>query len=153
MSLKVTSANQPTTADAIGGFERSRGVSFPSAYKEFLLTSNGGVPEAALFPIEGMALNPNGVVQAFFGIDAEWPTSDLAKVHDLFANGIPAGIVPIAGNGMGDYVCLDLRNGRERIAFWDKRHFWSTGEWRETDLYHIANSFGEFLASLRPNPV
>ena len=53
----------------------------------------------------------------------------------------------------GDYVCLDLaRASRRRVAFWDKRHFWGTGEWREGDLYHVANSFEEFLASLRPNP-
>jgi hypothetical protein len=45
-----------------------------------------------------------------------------------------------------------MRDGRERVVLWDHRPFWGTGEWRESDLYHVADSFEEFLASLRPNP-
>ena len=70
----------------------------------------------------------------------------------LPGRGFPFGSVPIANQDLGSYICLDLRNGRQRVDFWDHRHFWSTGEWRERDLYHVADSFEEFLSLLRPKP-
>jgi len=151
MLLETKSANASTTLAAIEAFERERDLVLPATYKDFLLASNGGVPETPIFPIQGMELNPFGGVQVFFGIDAKFSTSDLAETYDLYAGGIPAHIVPIASNGMGDYICLDLRGGGEKVVFWDKRPFWGTGEWRESDLYHVADSFEEFLGSLRPD--
>jgi hypothetical protein len=96
-----------------------------------------------------MELNPHASVQVFFGIDAA--SSDLAENYDFHAGRIPAEIVTIASNGGGNYICLDLRGGGEKIVFWDHRPFWRTGEWRESDLYHVADSFEEFLGSLRPD--
>lgn len=151
MLLELKSANAPTTLAAIEAFEHERELTLPAAYKDFLLTTNGGVPAAPIFPIEGMELNPVGEVQVFFGIDAKHPSSDLAQVYDFYVGRIPAGVVLIACNSMSDYICLDLRDGGEKVVFWDKRPFWSTGEWRESDLYHVADSFEEFLASLRPD--
>jgi len=113
MFPQLSETNPSTSLSAIEDFERERGLSLPSLYKEFLLASNGGRPEAPVFPIEGMPLNPFGSIQFFFGINnRRWPVYDLAKTNDFYAGGrIPAGIVFIAGTGMGDYVCLDLRNG------------------------------------------
>lgn len=145
-------SNPPTTLAAIEAFENDRGIALPRLYKEFLLAANGGIPENPAFPVHGIADYSVGVMQVFFGVGARAPMPDLAETYDLYAGGIPREVVPIADNGGGDYVCLDLRNGRERVAFWDKRHFWGTGEWRESDLYHVADTFEEFLASLHPNP-
>lgn len=152
MFPKVHSANPPTTSAAIAEFERTRGVALPDLYRQFLLATNGGAPETPVFPIDGMALNPDGAIQVFFGMGARLPTSDLAKVYDMYVGSFPEGIVPIACTGTDDFVCLDLRHGTERVAFWDRRHFWGTGEWREADLHHVSGSFEEFLASLRPSP-
>jgi cell wall assembly regulator SMI1 len=152
MAIEMTESNSPTTVAAIEAFEGERGLSLPGSFKEFLLATNGGVPKEPAFPINGMPNNPIGLVQVFLGIGVRWPTTELAYVYDLYAGGFPQGIVPIAGDGMGNYVCLDLRKSAERVAFWDKRHFWGTGEWRESDLYHVADSFAEFVESLGPNP-
>ncbi|MBX9592500.1 MAG: SMI1/KNR4 family protein [Hyphomonadaceae bacterium] len=152
MFPEITDGSAPTTLAAIERFERDRGLTLPDLYRQFLLATNGGVPSNQTFSIGGMALNPTGSVQVFFGIGVRWPTTELAYAYDLYAGGLPEGVVPIAGDGSGNYVCLDLRQGADRVAFWDKRHFWGTGEWRESDLYHVANSFEEFIAALRPNP-
>jgi hypothetical protein len=153
MFPEIIEGNPPTSTAAIEAFERERGLALPALYKQFLLVTNGGRPTSPLFPIDGMALNPQGSIQFFLGVEnRKWPVYDLAETHDWYAGGIPHGVVPIACTGMGDYICLDLRDGKERVAFWDHRHFWGTGEWRESDLYHVADSFAEFLASLRPDP-
>jgi hypothetical protein len=148
----VTDGNPPTTADAIAEFERASGLVLPALYKQFLLATNGGSPDLRVFPIEGMPLNPSESVHFFFGLDARSSGYDLAKMFDRFKDGIPQGIVPIACTDGTGYICLDLRNGRERVTFWDNRHFWGTGEWRESDLYDVAGSFLEFLGWLRPDP-
>jgi cell wall assembly regulator SMI1 len=152
MFAGMTKSNPPTTPAAIEAFERDRGIVLPNAYKDFLLATNGGVPETPAFPVEGMPQSQIWIIQVFYGIGVRVPTNELAYGYDLYTGGFPPGIVPIAGDGMGNYICLDLRNGQERVAFWDHRHFWGTGEWRESDLYHVADSFAEFLGSLRPNP-
>ncbi len=152
MIPEIVDGNPQTSLSAIEEFERDRGLALPALYRKFLLATNGGVPKCQSFPIQGMPLNPTGSVQAFFGIGVRWPTTELAYAYDLYAGGLPRGIVPIAGDGSGNYVCLDLRKGTDRVAFWDKRHFWGAGEWRESDLYHVASSFEEFLGFLCLHP-
>jgi hypothetical protein len=139
----------PTTSAAIEAFEKERGLKLPMAYESFLLATNGGVPRASLFPVQNRPNDPIDNVQCFLGIDVPIPTSELSYPYDLYVGGFPFGIVPIASQDLGGYVCLDLRASRERVAFWDHRHFWSTGEWRERDLYHVADNFEEFLTLLR----
>jgi hypothetical protein len=129
-------------------FEAPRNLKLPKLYCQFLKSTNGGIPDKDTYPISGMPNNPEGGIQCFFGFLKELEVDTINWNYDLYAGGFPHGIVPIAGNGGGDYVCLDLRNGGERVAFWNKRHFWGTGEWREKDLYPIADSFEQFLASL-----
>ena len=150
--LTILKPNHATTNAEITAFESARSVRLPVTYKNFLLMSNGGTPIDVVYPIDGLALNPFGDIQVFFGIKAAAPMPSLESVYDLYAGGVPHGIVPIADNGGGNYLCLDLRGSRERVVFWDKGHFWSTGTWREKDLYAVADSFDQFLTLLRPNP-
>jgi hypothetical protein len=152
MALTFRRSNASTTSDAIEEFERSRGIKLPKAYKSFLLATNGGVPDRAYYPIKGMELNSYGGVQVFFGLGVLGAMESLEEIYELYVNGFPLGIVPIADNGGGDYISLDLRSGGDLVVFWDKRHFWSTGKWREQDLYRIADSFELFLSLLRPTP-
>lgn len=149
---KMTENDRHTSQAALIAFERRFRVVLPSLYASFLIATNGGRPENSAFPIQGLALNPLGNIQFFFGLAHELAVYDLTLVMAFFEARIPSNIVPIACNDGSDYVCLDLRAGGERVVFWDHGHFWSTGEWRESDLYFIANSFEAFLKSLRPNP-
>jgi SMI1 / KNR4 family (SUKH-1) len=144
--------SRPTSRDAIVAFQRRFQVTLPPIYIGFLLATNGGQPERPTFPIHGLALNPLGSVHCFFGLAPELTVYDLTEIMTFFENRVANGVVPIASNSGSDYICLDLRSNSERVVFWDHSHFWSTGEWRESDLYFIANSFEDFLKSLRPNP-
>lgn len=146
-----TEGNAATTIDAITKLETYMGVSFPSIYKAFLLNCNGGRPGSGVFPIYGLNLNPYGNIQFFFGVNAYSKNYDLRLVFDWFKAGIPRGIVLIACTDGSDYICLDLRNNAEKVVYWEQSHFWGSGEWREGDLYSIADSFMRFLRELRPD--
>ena len=152
MYPRMERSNPPVTLDAIRNFEQSRNLTLSAEYVDFLLATNGGSPASTAFPIRGLGPSGIGIIQSFSGIGVLHPTEELSYSFDLYAGAIPKDVLLIAGNGGGDYICLDYRTGSTRVAFWDKGHFWGTGEWRESDLYHVANSFGEFLESLRPSP-
>ncbi len=49
--MLIEDANPPTNLAAIEVFERERKLVLPKSYKEFLLTTNGGVPDMPIFPI------------------------------------------------------------------------------------------------------
>ena len=147
MSTEMLESNAATSNIAIDAVEHALRLKFPRSYRRFLMETNGGRPAMNLFPIVGMRSNPFGNINFFFGIEVDSDVYDLRKTNLFYS--IPEGIVLIAENGMGDYVSLDLRNGAERVAFWDHRHFWGTGEWREQDLYPVAPSFEVFLTMLR----
>ncbi len=149
----VMDERRPATTHAtIEEFERSHDLKLPPLYKKFLLSTNGGRPETPLFPIRNMPLNPDGVIQLFYGIDPNDENYDLVREYDFFhKRGIPKGIIFIATTGTAEKICLDLREETDRVSLWDFRHHWGTGEWREQDLYHVADSFEEFLKALKPN--
>jgi SMI1 / KNR4 family (SUKH-1) len=133
-------------------FENTHKISLPEPYRKFLLKTNGGIPNTIFFPIFGYPRGKFGSVQVFFGLGGPSPFNELAVVLDIYAGGIPLGIVPIIDDGGGNYVCFDLRTSGEKLVYWDKSHFWGSGQWRESDLYPVADSFDEFLGFLQPSP-
>ena len=142
MNSKMRSINPPIESNEVAAFERHVGISFPASYKEFLLATNGGRPLKSDFPImDGSTSN----IHVFLGIGVSTPTSELDYAYEQYGGALPQGVVPIANDDCGNYVCLDVRSGHDRIFFWDKSHFWSTGEWREKDLHEVADSFEQFL--------
>ena len=143
-----TSTAEATDA-IISAFENKNNIKLPDLYRQFLKQTNGGRPDRDKYPIVGLANNPFGGIQTFFGFNKLCDVDNLSNNYDFYSDKIPHGVLLIAGNGGGDYVCLDLRSGKERVVFWDNRHFWGTGEWREIDLYRIADNFAEFTRALR----
>jgi cell wall assembly regulator SMI1 len=141
-----------TSADAINAFESSHGIRLPADYRKFLLATNGGRPKLANFPVDGFPHAETWDIAFFMSIGGGIPTQELAYALELYAGGLPDGVLPIAGDDGGNYICLDMRDGGEKVVFWEKSHFWSTGEWREQDLHRIAASLREFFASLGPSP-
>jgi len=152
MNIEVEESDVSTTKEAIRTLEGKLGYTFPPPYREFLLSTNGGRPKAPIFPIANMPLNPTGGVNFFLGIKPQWNTYDIEENHEFHKGRIPAKILLIADNGGGDYVCIDLRDGKERVMFWDHRPFWNTGEWSERDLYFVADTFEAFVNGLRSDP-
>ena len=144
--------SNPTTSEDVQRFESEIGMALPLTYAAFLQATNGGRPEQDTFPITGLHNNPFGTVQFFFGIGASNPSYDLGEMYRWFSPSIPAGVLTIGCTPGADYICLDLRQGTDRVVYWDHRHHWGTGEWREQDLYHVAASFEAFMRLLQLNP-
>jgi len=146
---------RPATFQEIGAYENACGAPLPRDYVEFLREGQFAAPVMRFFdaPDVGGGFD---ALQCFFGFGLPWPTCNLDYVRQLYAGGAPDRVVPIAGNGAGDYVCLDLRGGdtarQAPVALWRLDHFWRAGEWREQDFIRLAGSFSEFVMGLRQAP-
>ena len=124
------------------------GQELPEAYVKFLLKHNGGRPDPMfIILLDGEVIGINCI----FGIDADEPSLDLEKTALFFAGFLPKGVISIADAGGGNYICLDLRDGGERVMYWDANASWGTwgsGHWDEQDLWLVAPNFNAFVEML-----
>ncbi len=153
----------PTDAVQIAAFEKHIGHSLPTAYREFLLTHNGGrpVPDAftlatddrgaeedlvlCFFPLRNLAL---GAVQVdeldelrTWPLHCAWDDlqNDLENLHEME---LDPPLLPIGTDGSGNYISLVLSGERAgAVVFLDHE---TAEDWP------LAPSFPAFLASLRP---
>lgn len=146
---------RPASFQQIGSFENRCGAPLPRDYIEFLLAGELDAAHARFFDVLTSGSSCD-MIQGFFGFDMPKATSNLDYARLMYTGGGPDGLVAIAGNGAGDYICLDLRGGgttrRSPVALWRIDHFWRTGEWRDQDLSPLADSFTAFVDGLRPTP-
>jgi len=149
MLRRMDEEGRPLTDKDIEWAESQLGFRLPRDYRDFLLSHNGGRPEPELFPIHGLAKNPVGALQVFFGIDSEIESSDLLWNVEVMAGRLPANCLPIACDNSGDLICLSLYGpDAGSVLFWDY-YGEQPGPIRGYEnVYKIAESFGEFLNAL-----
>ena len=124
----------PAVSEAdIVRLERTLDVELPRSYRLLLVRTNGGRPKSPYFPISGLAGNPGGCLNFVFDVTSEFEVNRIEWQYAFHHNRIPSQVLLVASNPGSDFICLDLRNGQQRVGFWDYAHFWSTGEWRESD--------------------
>jgi hypothetical protein len=119
------------SAEEITMAERALGVRFPEPYRRFLRRHDGVKPPSNVFPVDP---DQRSSVHAFV------PLAELAATRDALADRLPIGTLPIAGDEVGNHICLDLaRDGR--ASFWD----------HETErAIMLAPDFAVFLELLVP---
>jgi hypothetical protein len=154
MLQNVRSDNKPLTDEELSHLVvkvRMAGLSLPTSYLDFMQKYNGGRPNPAIFPIEGLPGNPDGAIQVFFGIGDTVASVDLVNVLKNLPDTVPTGLFPIACTDGGDYICIDLRKIGSPVVYWDRREFWGDGVWKERYLFPIAPGFDELLDALHNN--
>lgn len=134
-------------------FERQTGRRIPEVYRRFLLKANGGVPERKVFTFHRKNGRPDeGAVWRFIGLN-DGTEQDLRYFTRIFVDGgrIPRDMFPIGNGGGGNLILIGSSGARAgRIFYWD--HNWEAEEGdppNEDNVYLVANSFAEFLSSLR----
>ena len=148
MLQNVIDPNAKLDEHQLRSFANRHGLKLPKEYESFLLSTNGGQPVPAGFPIAGFPNNPVGAVQAFFGLGAGIASEDLEKNLLELQPAVPKGILPIAATEGDDFLLLDLRKSHAPVIFWDRKPFWGSNLWNESDLYPVAGNFISFLRSL-----
>jgi cell wall assembly regulator SMI1 len=140
----------PIVLDDIQSLESRLAVKLPGAYRDFLLTHNGGRPIPDGFPIPGGDTSDAGsLMNHFFGVTGPY---SIEKTITVFASRIPAGLLPIGRDAGGNIICMGTEAEHYgRIFFWDHDFEEEQPTWN--NVYPLTDSFEDFIASFRDRPV
>jgi cell wall assembly regulator SMI1 len=128
----------PVTSREIEQLEQRLGVTFPKTYKEIAAQYQGMTPLPNVFNV-GRGTN---AVNAFLTIieDNKWRTYSIMRAYEAVKPHVPKGVYPFAGTPGGEYLCFDYRESPEQPKV--------TLVTVEMDIYPVADSFTDFMASL-----
>jgi cell wall assembly regulator SMI1 len=126
---------------------RERGWTLPADYKAFLARRDGGRPvEGSVFRFRDGDRERRSFVNNFLGVRPA-PDGDLLREVELTGDLLPKGVLPIAGDPVGNVICIDARGGGDGpVLFWD--HEQVPEEPDESNLHEIAPTFEAFLDGL-----
>lgn len=149
-SLIIDDEKPPATAADISALEECLGAELPADYTAFLRTTNGGhldyeVPVAFTDGhTERMGFCSFHEVRE----GGSWETNPFELEQAREAEGYPSrGVLPIACDGGGSSLFLDLRAGCSVVAFVHGLPAW-TGLRQSDTLVTIADSFNDYLSKL-----
>ncbi|MGI8750492.1 MAG: HNH endonuclease [Thermoleophilaceae bacterium] len=126
------------------------GHPIPPSYKAFLADQDGGEPVRDFFSFRQGERDQHALVQWFYGI-AESLEGDLVGEAESLIDRVPAGVLSIAGDGSGNAVVMDGRDGRDGpVYFWD--HEFEGEPPDESNLWWLAPDLETFLADLIEEP-
>lgn len=152
-NLLILDALEPPERAAIDAIERELGAALPTSFVDFLNVANGAYHRYVIdVPIDQSNSEEIGFGMLFYagqkGKNRETFLESLlmAKGH----GSIPAGVLPIARDGGGSTVFLDLTSrGRGRVvALVTGLPEWA-GLRRESAFLELAGDFDEYLEMLR----
>ncbi len=153
MKVKIAYANEhgPLSLSRLNDFETRTRIRLPEDYRQFLLENNGGQPEPAFFwikrPVDGSR------VHRFYGLfEGKLPPS-LYAYAGADRRGVPAGLLPIGDDGVGNLICIGVAAPRYGGVFFLDHDALS---WRHPNangaINRLADSFSSFLLSLMEDP-
>ena len=146
MPTSRSSGPTPTGA-SVHELENRLGKELPDEYREFLLSTNGGVPQ------EQNLAKPSHIgiiVNGFFSLDLA--DNDLSMDYALttWTGRYPDGYLPIARCKGSNLLLLDLRDASAgRVVYWDHEGEADDDEPpRDDNLTDVADTFSELLTML-----
>jgi SMI1/KNR4 family protein SUKH-1 len=151
MALNLTKSGQRLSEADLRAIEERYGFRFPSEYKDFLLTFNGGKPDRWMFRLKGkrvygecvhyflsMSDDPNISFHVYF------------RRYKVDAKRLPDEVIPVAFDPGGNLICLAVKGTNEgKVFFWDHEAETSGRGERGENLRLIADSFREFTDGLK----
>lgn len=118
-SLTWFDAPSPATDGDIAAIENAIGNRFPGDYREFAKRFSGGSPNETNFEF------PDDETGTFYASVGEFFTLTPEDDRNILrwmerTDFFPSGLVPIAGDGGGNYICFDFRSDTSNppVVFW-----------------------------------
>jgi hypothetical protein len=139
VTIELEEPRPPAPPDALAETERrlaELGRPLPPAYRAFLAEQDGGRPVRNTFAFAQGDREQSSRVASFFGVLAA-PDGDLVEAAELGGD-LPEGLVAIAGDEFGNYVCLDADG---RVRFWDHEEEYG-------NVYEVAPDLETFVDGL-----
>jgi SMI1-KNR4 cell-wall len=142
----------PTDEASLDAVEKYVGLQFPVAYRQHILQTNGGRCEPNVFRFYERGVSSVSSIGWFLPIGDEHKSNlrDDIQALKIESYRIPHRMIPIASDSLGNLICISCaEEDLGYVYFWD--HELEPEIMTEPfpeNLYLIATSFPEFLASL-----
>jgi len=117
--------------ESILALELALKISIPSAYRDFLRTSDGAAPESNMV---------GGDNRGRYSVRQFIPGAEIMKERSQIEN-IRTGAFPIAYDACGNYFLVDVEQAGA-VFFWDHEQPW--------DIIRVADGLCDFLDLLEP---
>lgn len=147
MRISIIPAKKLPSQQDIKLFEKRIGCNLPFDYKNFIRKYGNGEPELNHF------IDNNDIsVRSFLSIidnDKYSVVETLIRINAMDESRIPANYIPIADDGSGNLIMLDIKVGS--IWFWDHELEVDNPETSANGPYlKISDNFSQFVESLVP---
>jgi len=138
----------PSTAE-IARLEKLLGCPLPQDYKDFLQSCNGGHLEYFVHVPVSKDRRDLMCYGSFYAVDeGEWGTLPYELIQARRRKGFPSErVFPIARDGGGSELFLDLRGSGKVVAYVEGLPAWTGSHGRDA-LVPVADSFDGYLAGL-----
>ncbi len=150
----LTDGGNKLNLDELKAFEREMNIILPSEYIEFMIDTNGGMPEED-FVFDYFDLVTEGekrsLIQDFFVIylDDNYEVNNLKNICNQLWNdhAISRKMFPFAEDPAGNYICISLdKENYGTVLFCDHEYEDSETEYMMSSK--ISDSFSDFVNSL-----
>jgi cell wall assembly regulator SMI1 len=149
--MRLQRENRGTDYSTVSRFEKKIGFILPNDFKDFLYEFNGGLTEEGSDVFFINDRKKNSMIDKFFGLDLK-PSSNIEYLLDYYSDRFPKGIIPIGEDPGGNYICLNVNEGKDygKVYFYDHEVDNEDGQGNATwaNLTLIADTFTEFLEKL-----
>ncbi len=149
MKKNFSNTNPKISIKDIEALEKKLGFNLPQSYKDFLLVSNGGVPQENTFDVYSVSENKllySFVIREFLGIGVK---EDIYKAFQYYKNELPNHYLPFAFDPFRNIMCLSVQT--EEIYFWDCASRVANGQKFDPGalkIYYVCENFEDFLELL-----
>lgn len=160
--IPLTETGPRVADEEVRRFERALGRELPADYRAFLLDVNGGYAPTThcVFTLRRGTHRDEAVLNSLYSLNAADESDDLATVQQRRLDPLiklPDGVLEIGYDGFGSAIILPLvGEQRGEVWYYDNVDPRPTGsnprvEWFDRrDVWRLADSFAEFMSSLRP---
>jgi hypothetical protein len=141
MSIRFEDTGEPADEDALAELEERAGHALPVAYRDFLESHDGAVPEPNTLP--DAASGSDVSVRTFFSVEEV-----LGQLEQLGPGRVPEEVLPIADDDLGNGLFISLEDGS--VWYWDHDEEDPSEEDLWAALTREAEDLEELLDRLEP---
>jgi cell wall assembly regulator SMI1 len=139
----------------INELEKLVGLNLPHEYKQHLLNYNGGQCIPNVFSFKEDGIETKSMIDWFLAIyEGEYDNLEsYLNIFKIEEKRMPSHMFPIAHDPLGNLICISCStHDYGYIYFWDHEkevNYVISGDEDYSNLILVANSFNEFISSLK----
>lgn len=144
----ILEGRDPVSIDVLEKIEGKLGVTFPNSFKEIILYKDSAVFKKSLFKFKEFISGDEwrGCLGSILSFAPGLGELGILWHTQKFKEQIGDGLIPVAEDPGGDFVCFDYRKGKDNPN--PPIIYWSHESPENEDISYVADNFDDFINML-----